>query len=68
MADRIDRDDHGDLDDVVIEDVEMFRMEWMDSGCVWLRCYRKDKPDVIFWLKSKRKIVGQHEIEDADDC
>lgn len=62
MEYRIDYD-RGNLDDVVVPDVELFRMEWMDKGSVWLRCYRKGKPDVIFWLKSKRKIKGQHEIE-----
>jgi hypothetical protein len=64
MTDRIDYDERGDLDDVVVNDVRMFRMERMDSGHFWLRCYRDGKPDVVFALHSTRKIVGSHEVED----
>jgi len=64
MADRIDFDDKGALDDVVIENVKMFHMEWMDDKTVWMRCYKttngfSDK-DVVFWLRvEKGKIVGR---------
>ena len=64
MADRIDYDANGDLDDIVVNDVSMFRMERMDDGAFWLRCYRTGKPDVVFRLNSATKIVGQHELED----
>ena len=63
--DRIDCNDKGDLDDIVINNVEMLHMEWMDDNTVWLRCYRKEKQDVIFWLTYKKKITGCHEIEEA---
>lgn len=61
--DRIDYDDKGDLDDIVINNVSMFRMERMDDGNFWLRCYCDGKPDVIFSLNSKRKITGRHEFD-----
>lgn len=62
--DRIDYDKRSDLDDIVVNDVTVFRMERMDSGVFWLRCYRDGKPDVVFWLRSARKISGRHEFEE----
>ena len=64
MPDRIDYDATGDLDDILIESVSMFRMERMDDGCFWIRCYCEGKPDAVFWLNSERKIVGSHELDD----
>lgn len=64
IPDRIDYDEQGDLDDIVIRNVSMFRMERMDGGCFWIRCYCDGKPDVIFWLNSEAKITGRHETED----
>jgi hypothetical protein len=64
VPDRIDYNARGDLDDIVVNDVAMFRMERMDSGVFWIRCYRDGKPDVIFWLRSERKITGSHSFED----
>src|SRR5262245_46844075 len=32
-------DDHGELDDIVVESVGMFRMEQMDEGVWWACCY-----------------------------
>ncbi len=61
---RIDYDDSGNLDDVVVDSVLMFRMEWMDDDLVWIRCYRRgEKDDVVFWLKSAKKIEGRHEYD-----
>jgi hypothetical protein len=61
--DRIGYTEKGDLDDIVVTDVTMFRMERMNSGSFWIKCYRDGKPDVAFWLNSARKITGYHEIE-----
>jgi hypothetical protein len=61
--DRVDYDERGDLDDIVVTDVSMFRMERMDSGQFWIRCYRNGKPDVVFNLSSSRKITGNHHFE-----
>lgn len=63
MADRFGYDEKGNLDDVVVEDVEMFRLEYMDKGIIWMRCYRAVKQDVVFWLNGKGQIKGRHEIE-----
>lgn len=56
MTVRIDRDDCGKLDDVVISDVETFHMEWMDDRGVFIACYRADGTEFKFWLKSKGHI------------
>ena len=63
-TDRFDLDNKGELDDVVVIDVEMFRFERMDEGLWWMRCYRNSKPDIVFWLSAKGKIKATHEIEE----
>lgn len=50
--DRIDYTEEGDLDDIVINDVEMFRMERMSDGCFWIRCYKANGQDVVFHLNA----------------
>lgn len=60
---RIDYDSRGDLDDIAIQEVTMFRMERMGTGRFWVRCYRNGKPDIVIYLTSARKIIGSHEIE-----
>lgn len=63
FVERIDNDDDGKLDDVVVSHVSMFHMEWMNDGCVWIRLYRdqKGRDDLVFWLNSKKKITGRVE-------
>lgn len=61
--DRIDYDEQGDLDDIVVNHVVMFRMERMDSGEFWIKCYLNGKPDVVFNLNSSSKISGNHYFE-----
>jgi len=61
--DRIDYDECGNLDDIVVNDVTMFRMEWMDNNQVWIKCYREGKPDVAFRLSARGKITGRHDFE-----
>ncbi len=55
---RIDYDHKGDLDDVAISDVTMFRLEYMDNNRIWIRCYLEDREDVIINLSSNSKING----------
>lgn len=62
--DRIDYDERGNLDDIVVSDVSMFRMERMAAGNFWIRCYREGKPDVVFHLNSARKITGSHYFDE----
>ena len=64
MADRFDLDASGDLDDIVVENVSLFRMERMDDGCFWIRCYREGQQDVVFWLNAEKKITAKHELDD----
>lgn len=42
------------LDDVVVKDVEMFRMERMDDSHVWLCCYLADRQrlDIDLWVEN----------------
>lgn len=49
-------DSEGYLDDVVVKDVEMFRLERMDDGLIWMCCYLKgnDNP-VTFWVSGGRR-------------
>lgn len=50
-------DDMG-LDDVVVKDVAMFRMERMDDDYVWLACYLVDGQEIVFDLwREKKKIL-----------
>ena len=53
---RIDYDDRGNLDDVALGGVEMFRLEYMDARTIWIAVIRKDGTEDVFWLRSKRKI------------
>lgn len=49
-------DDLG-LDDVVVKDVEMFRMERMDEDYVWLACYLTDGQEIVFDLHATGRIT-----------
>lgn len=44
------REDDLGLDDVVVKDVAMFRMERMDKDHVWFACYLADGQDIHFDL------------------
>jgi hypothetical protein len=61
--DRFDYDDKGNLDDVVVNDVECFRLEYMDDNSIWLKCYRDGKDDVVICLRSRGKITGHHDFD-----
>lgn len=54
-------DDAGNLDDVAVSNVEMFRLEYMDRNRVWLCCYKPDGTRVSFWLSARGSINGHHE-------
>lgn len=53
----------GDLDDVSVGDVELFRMERMDNGSFWIRLHRAGGKDIVFWLNSRGKIKGHHHFD-----
>lgn len=63
MTERIDYDSKGNLDDVAVSDVSMFRLEYMDRGQIWIRLYRDDASDIVIRLSSPRKIKGMHEYD-----
>jgi hypothetical protein len=44
------RNDQYGLDDIVVKDVQMFRMERMDEDHVWLACYLTDGQQIAFNL------------------
>lgn len=50
------QDDLG-LDDVVVKNVRMFRMERMDDDQVWLACYLDDGQEIVFDLWREKKTV-----------
>lgn len=61
---RIDNNLDDDLDDIVINNISMFRMERMSDTCFWVRLHRKRGDDIVFFLNaipepdSKVKIQG----------
>lgn len=60
MVEKVERIDYanGELDDVVVSGVTLFRMEQMHDGCWWIRLYRGDDDDLVFCLNSKQKITA----------
>jgi hypothetical protein len=64
MAVRIDLNEEG-VDDVAIDDVQLFRLERMGDGSFWIRCYGKDK-DYVFWINADPQgdIIVTHEEEE----
>lgn len=57
---RVDFDDTGCLDDVAIDGVKMFRLEYMSDNSVWICLIMNEGPDHVFWLNAKGKIDGVH--------
>ena len=66
MARRIDMDDKGELDDVAIDNVSLFRLERMDKCEWWAAVYYEDGGRDTFWLSSKGRISGRHTDERTD--
>lgn len=72
-------DSNGDLDDIALSDVTLFRMERMSTNTFWLRVYRKNGRDVVFWLGAEPntnphprdpvpyKIVGNYDLDYDDE-
>ena len=56
-------DDLG-LDDVVVKDVEMFRMERMDDDYVWLACYLRDGQEIVFDLETDKKGLITYSVRE----
>lgn len=62
------RHDSLGLDDVVVKDVEMFRMERMDTDYVWLCCYLTDGQRIDFdlWLDGETIKYAARELDLPD--
>jgi len=70
LKDRIDDDDQGRLDDIAIEDVELFRMERMTEQTFWIKIYKNTgNIDHVFHLEAVLdengypSILAYHETE-----
>jgi len=59
-------DDMG-LDDIVVNDVAMFRMERMDNDQVWLACYLTNGQEIVFDLWRDKKDVKYDAREPLPD-
>lgn len=59
-------DHHGAVDDVVIDNVETFRLERMSAGSWWICAYTSGGGRYVFWLSCsdlrRRVSVTSHEI------
>jgi hypothetical protein len=55
---RVDYDETGNLDDVAVSNVSLFRLEYMDVNKIWIRLYRKGAPDLVIHLAASGKITG----------
>ena len=49
------RHDFMGLDDVVVKDVAMFRMERMSDKHVWMACYLTDGQEIVFSIGVDRR-------------
>ena len=56
---RIDYDETGNLDDVAVSDVTLFRLEHTDDSHIWIRLYRNGAPDLVIHLAAAGKISGE---------
>jgi hypothetical protein len=59
---KIERIDYanGDLEDVAVSDIDLFRMERMADGIVWITLYRSGDKDIVFRLYAvENKIIGE---------
>ena len=55
--DRIDRNDRGELDDIVISDIETLHIEWMSGKHLWMGVQIKGKEEIMHLnIFSKRKV------------
>lgn len=59
-------DEEGMLDDVVVDDVSMFRAEMMGPGELWMAAYLNGSEDrVAFWVKAVKKGVLEFVVTES---
>lgn len=56
----------GQLDDVVVEQVEMFRAEQMDTNLWWLCCYLKNGERITWYMKHTNKGLVMKLVESPE--
>ena len=56
MAERIDRDDRGNLD-ISVSNVALFQLEYTDGNHIAIRLHLDDAPDIVISLSSREKIT-----------
>lgn len=61
------REDDLGLDDVVVKNVSMFRMERMSEDYVWFACYLDDGQDIHFYLWLEDGIVKYKALDTLPD-
>jgi hypothetical protein len=53
---------NGDIDDVAVSDVELFRMERIADGLFWITLYRAGDKEIVFSFNAvENKIIAKHE-------
>jgi len=57
MAERIDRDDRGNLH-ISVSNVALFQLEYTDDNHVAMRFHLEDAPDIVISLSSREKITA----------
>lgn len=64
IALRPDREDSELLDDVVVQDVSIFRAEMMDDKSLWLACYFPDTDQRLsFWVRATKRKGQKMRLE-----
>jgi hypothetical protein len=62
------KDDTGELDDIVVEDVHMFRMEFMSDNTLWIACHLTNGETISWWCSSRKRLkLTQSELPPYED-
>lgn len=59
------KDSAGKLDDIVVEPVEMFRMEFMDNDSLWICCYLPNGERIAWMCHGKRLKLNEWEMPES---
>lgn len=59
------KDEAGLVDDIVVNDVKMFRMEHMDNNRWWIRVYTNSGKDLVVYLAVSNPVA--FEVEDGNE-
>lgn len=62
-GDRMDADGQGDLDDMVITNIDKIHLEYMDHKRIWIRLYRHGRTDIIIHLSSRSRLDATVQLD-----